>query len=89
MMFPLLVALAIAVPQLDNYMALIGCSTATIVTFIFPSILHTLCFWDKGLSRWQLISNAGILVFGVISFSCGTYSSIASIIQRFKNPNAP
>lgn len=77
--------LAIAIPQLDNYMALIGCSTATIVTFIFPPILHTICFWNEGLAKWQLILSTVTLLFGALSFASGTYSCILSIIKRFQN----
>lgn len=69
-------------------MALIGCSTATVVTFIVPTILHTLCFWNEGLSREHLVLNAMVFVFGVLSLVTGTFASVLSIIRRFQNPKA-
>ena len=83
-----IVALAVGIPQLDNYMALISSSTGTVVTFIFPPILHTLCFWNEGLKKWQLVLNSIYIVFGIFSFLCGTFSAILAIINRFENPNA-
>ncbi|XP_065055810.1 proton-coupled amino acid transporter 3-like [Rhopilema esculentum] len=76
---------AILVPQLDNVMGLIGSFSGALITFIFPPLLHTICFWNEGLSKYQLVANVCLLVFGVLTSVIGTFSSLIEIIRRFEH----
>lgn len=81
--------LGICIPQLDNFMALVGSISGVAVGLILPPLLNTLCFWRQGLSRLQLIINITIMVIGIFAFITGTLSTIYSIMHRYiHHPNA-
>ncbi|XP_057315670.1 proton-coupled amino acid transporter 1-like [Hydractinia symbiolongicarpus] len=75
--------LAICIPQLDNFMALVGSISGVAVGLILPPIFHTLCYWRQGLSRLQFALNIFITLIGIFAFITGTLATIYSIMHRF------
>lgn len=78
-------ALAITVPQLDNFVSLVGATFAAGLALIFPPILFTMCFWKSELSTSEILKNITISVLGIIGMVTGTYISIDAIIKGFRD----
>lgn len=76
--------LAITIPQLDNFMALIGSFCGALVALVLPPILHSLCFYNEGLTRWHLYINICITLFGIFGTISGTCTAFVAIIENFK-----
>jgi proton-coupled amino acid transporter len=75
-------ALAIAVPRIDLFIALVGAVASSMLAIIIPSALDLWVFWPiEGYSKTKLITNVIFLVFGVYIFLAGTYTSMRDIIQ--------
>eukprot|EP00794_Sanderia_malayensis_P019831 gene19831-21773_t len=75
--------MAVIVPQLDNFMALIGSFSGAIIALVLPPILHTLCFWNEGLTKWQFYVNILVTLTGIFGTVCGTLSAIIAIIENY------
>ena len=75
--------LGICIPQLDNFMALVGSVCGVAVGLVLPPILHILCYWNQGLSNAQLVLNVTITIIGVFACVTGTVSTIYSIMHRY------
>ena len=75
--------LGICIPQLDNFMALVGSVCGVSVGMILPPIIHALCFWNQGLTPRQLVIDVVIIGIGVFTFVTGFTSSLYSIFNRF------
>lgn len=80
--------LAMCIPQLDHFMALVGSVCGVAVGLILPPILHTLCFWNQGLTTRQLLLNSFITLTGVFTFVTGFGATMYAIFHRFAhNPD--
>ena len=80
----LLGVIAITIPQLDNFMALVGSLSGAAVALVLPPILHTLCFWNEGLTNRELHINILITIVGIVGSAAGTISAIFAIVHRFQ-----
>jgi len=76
-------ALAITIPQLDNFIALVGAISSSSIALVFPPLLHILCYWKEGISRLEITKNILISTLGVAGSILGTILSIEAIIQGF------
>ena len=76
-------ALAISIPQLDNFISLIGAIASAALALIFPPILNTMCFWNHGISKFEIVKNISISLFGIVGAVTGTFISIEAIIIGF------
>ena len=76
-------ALAISIPQLDNFISLIGAIASAALALIFPPILNTMCFWNHGISKFEIVKNISISLFGIVGAMTGTFISIEAIIIGF------
>ena len=76
-------ALAITIPQLDNFIALVGAISSSSIALVFPPLLHILCYWKEGISRLEITKNILIATLGVAGSILGTILSIEAIIQGF------
>lgn len=83
-MVTLTCALAITIPQLDNFISLIGATAAAALALIFPPILYTMCFWKYNISKFEIIKNITISTLGTIGAITGTWLSIEAIIVGFE-----
>lgn len=82
-MVTLTCALAITIPQLDNFIALVGAVSSSSIALVFPPLLHTLCFWDSGISKLEVTKNTLITILGIIGSVLGTIVSVLAIIEGF------
>jgi len=77
--------ISISIPQLDNFIALVGALGGTCIALILPPILHTLCYWDYGISYKQLIINFAIIMIGIFACFAGTIATVSSIMDNYIN----
>ncbi len=56
--------------------------SSSFLALVFPPILEIITYWPKA-SKWLIAKDALIMLFGIIVFSTGTYSSIDAIVASF------
>ncbi|GLH07336.1 Proton-coupled amino acid transporter-like protein pathetic [Gryllus bimaculatus] len=79
------VAVAAAIPNLGPFISLVGAVCLSTLGLMFPSIIEIVTYWENpGLGRlnWRLWKNILIIMFGILGFVTGTYSSINDIIKE-------
>ena len=91
---------ALAIPDLDGLITLIGAVASAALAFIFPPVLELLTFWSErppfltfhlnntrlAISWWFTVAKClAILLLGVVGSLSGTIFSIISIVQFFKD----
>lgn len=82
--FLFLGGLAIGIPQLDNFISLLGAVSSSALAIIFPPLLHIATFKGHGLSVCSAMKDIFIILIGVVGFLFGTYTSIIAIIKGFE-----
>lgn len=57
--------------------------SSSTLALIFPPVLELIVYWNEDLGKynWRLWKDVGIIVFGLLGFFFGTYTSIAQIIN--------
>ncbi|XP_065667524.1 proton-coupled amino acid transporter 1-like [Hydra vulgaris] len=78
---------AIAVPQIENFISLVGAISESIIGIIIPAIIHSLTFHNDGLSKLALGKNLFLILIGIAFLVIGTYSSIIAIVIGFRSSN--
>ena len=85
--------LALAVPDLDDLISLIGAVASSSLALIFPSILSILVFWKVrrnvrwlGCLPWPVWVTKDVLIclLGIIGTAFGTYAAMHSIVKYFQ-----
>ena len=71
------------VPDLEKFISLIGSVASASLALIFPPLFHILTFRKVGLSKFAYAKDILIILFGVIAFAFGGYTSVADIIKGF------
>lgn len=84
---PTSAALAASIPQLDNFIALIGAVASSGLAIIFPPLFHILTFRKNGLTILELIKDIFIMSVGVIAFAVGGYTAVTNIVKGFESSN--
>lgn len=79
------VALAVAVPTIGPFMALIGALCFALLGLIIPVFIEIVTYWDEGFGpgRWVLWKNALVVMFGLLALVFGTYTSMEDIIATY------
>ena len=80
--------MAVSIPQLDNFISLVGSISCTALAIIFPIFIHILTLTTEGDGRVPVgtfFKDASIMLMGVLMFMFGTYTSVARIIERYEN----
>lgn len=83
-----LVVIAAAIPNLGPFISLVGAVCLSTLGMIFPSIIELATYWEtEGLGRcyWLLWKNILIILFGILGFVTGTWTSIEEIIMEMWN----
>jgi proton-coupled amino acid transporter len=79
------VLLATAIPNLGAVISLVGAVSSSTLALIFPPLIEIITFWptdgEQKINRWLLAKNLFIMLFGVLGFGFGTYTSIENIIN--------
>ena len=80
--------MAVSIPQLDNFISLVGSISCTALAIIFPIFIHILTLTSEGDGRISVaifFKDAAIMLMGVLMFMFGTYTSVARIFERYEN----
>jgi len=76
-------SLAISVPQLDNFISLVGATFAAALALIFPPILYLMCFWQQKVTTIEILKVLTISFLGIVGMVTGTIISVEAIIEGF------
>lgn len=85
------VLLAVAIPNLDLFISLIGALCLSALGIAFPAIIQQCTYWYhcKGLSfAIMTLRNVLLVVFGILGLIVGTYVSLKGIVEHFADPDA-
>lgn len=83
--------IALAVPDLEDLIALIGAVASSSLALIFPALLEIAVFWPDRRERkfcfvfpWivWVVKDCLILLLGVVGLCFGAYASIANIVTN-------
>ncbi|XP_015928320.1 proton-coupled amino acid transporter 1 isoform X3 [Parasteatoda tepidariorum] len=78
--------MAIAIPNLDLLISLVGALASSSLALIFPPIIELVTVWNNNMSRKQLtliiIKDAAIITFGIFGCVIGTYTAIREIVDK-------
>lgn len=79
------VLLAVAVPTIGPFLALIGALCFSLLGLIIPVFIEFVTLWDDGFGKgnWIVWKNVIILIFGVLALIFGSYTSIIDIIKEY------
>lgn len=77
----LLAVLACVIPQLDNFISLVGALSSSALALIFPPVLHSLTL--PGSSKLIHAKNIAIALFGTVGGVFGTVMAIESIVNNY------
>ncbi|XP_076654637.1 proton-coupled amino acid transporter-like protein acs [Halictus rubicundus] len=78
--------LAIAIPQLDLFISLFGALCLSGLGLGFPAIIQTCTLWNVYGRTGRLLmvaKNMSLVLFGLLGFLVGTYTSLRDIIHSF------
>ncbi|XP_078044810.1 proton-coupled amino acid transporter-like protein acs [Augochlora pura] len=78
--------LAIAIPRLDLFISLFGALCLSGLGLAFPAIIQTCTLWSVYGRTGKLVmvaKNMSLVLFGLLGFVVGTYTSLRDIIQSF------
>jgi len=74
---------AVAIPNLGDYISLVGAVSSSVLALIFPAIIDLLVFHEdeqgKRMSMFCTLKNYFIILFGFVGFVAGTIVSIQQI----------
>ncbi|XP_040170575.1 proton-coupled amino acid transporter-like protein CG1139 isoform X1 [Anopheles arabiensis] len=75
--------LAAMIPNLGAVISLVGAVSSSTLALIFPPLIEIVTFWPDKLGRhyWVLWKDIAIMVFGILGFIFGTYTSVAQILN--------
>ncbi|XP_048505508.1 proton-coupled amino acid transporter-like protein CG1139 isoform X2 [Athalia rosae] len=77
---------AVAIPQLELFISLIGALSLSGLGLGFPAIIHTCAFWKVTHGSRKIImvaKNSFVVIFGILGLVAGTYTSLRDIVETF------
>ncbi|KAJ8667989.1 hypothetical protein QAD02_009652 [Eretmocerus hayati] len=79
------VLLAVAVPTIGPFIALIGAFCFSILGLLIPVFIETVTYWDIGFGKfnWVAMKNIIICVIGLMALSFGSQSAIRDILKMY------
>lgn len=86
--------LAVAVPNLESIIPLVGVTAGMLLAFVFPPILETIVFWrerkhhpqGRGRLYAHLTKNISLVMLGVVGLILGLWASTKHAIE---DPTTP
>ncbi|XP_011634322.1 proton-coupled amino acid transporter-like protein pathetic isoform X1 [Pogonomyrmex barbatus] len=84
-MVMLTVIVALAVPELDPFISLVGAVFFSTLGITIPAIVETVSCWEShlGAFKWRLWKNSILLVFSLLALIFGSWMSIVDIINAY------
>lgn len=70
------------IPNLGGIISLVGAVSSSTLALIFPPIVEIVTFWPDGLGRhnWIFWKDLLIILFGLLGFVFGTYTSLLHLL---------
>ena len=80
------VGLAIAVPTITPFVALIGAFFFSIVGLMCPVFIEVVTFWDQGFGKfnWRVWKNVVIVLAGLMALIFGSKLAIQDIVNEYR-----
>lgn len=78
--------MAIAIPNLDLFISLVGALSLSMLGITFPAFLECIVKWNKtsgAAKAFMIFKNVIIALIGVAGFIIGTSLSIKDIIKEY------
>lgn len=69
---------AIAIPDLGDFIALIGACASSLLALVFPPLIE--CLTMRSVSKLKLAKNIFMMSFGLMGGAFGTFTSIRSVL---------
>lgn len=81
----LTVIVALAIPNLDAFISLVGAVFFSFLGIAIPAIVETISCWEGhlGFLYWRLIKNIILFVFSMLALVTGSYVAINDIIKDY------
>ncbi|XP_070501979.1 proton-coupled amino acid transporter 1 isoform X1 [Chironomus tepperi] len=75
--------LAAMIPNLGAVISLVGAVSSSALALIFPPIIEIITFWPNKLGKynWILWKDIVIIIFGIMGFIFGTFTSVLQILH--------
>ncbi|XP_033224191.1 proton-coupled amino acid transporter-like protein pathetic [Belonocnema kinseyi] len=87
------VLLAVAVPSIGPFIALLGAFCFSILGLLVPVFVETVTYWDIGFGKgnWVAMKNVVITIIGLLALVFGSRSSLIDIVKELsvKSGNSP
>jgi len=78
-------AMAIFIPKIDLFISLVGAVSGSMLALVIPPIIDLILFWPaSGYSKFKLLKNVLIIIFGIYIFGAGTFVSVSDIVDFFE-----
>ncbi|XP_050342030.1 proton-coupled amino acid transporter-like protein pathetic [Nymphalis io] len=79
------VAFAVAFPNLELVISLVGAIFFSTLGLLIPATINTVYLWDKDLGKcnYVLIKNGIIIIISIVALVSGSYVSIIGMIEDF------
>jgi len=83
------VLIAIALPDLEPFISLVGAICFSILGLLCPAVIEIVTFWEEprywGFLRWRLLKNYLLCVLSVFALVSGTYASVRQIVDAYRH----
>ncbi|XP_054269461.1 proton-coupled amino acid transporter-like protein pathetic [Macrosteles quadrilineatus] len=83
------VVIAIALPDLEPFISLVGAICFSILGLLCPAVIEIATFWEEpeywGFLRWRLLKNYLLCLLSVFALVSGTYASVRQIIDSYQH----
>ncbi|CAL5203664.1 unnamed protein product [Lathyrus oleraceus] len=76
-----ILVLALSVPYFEHVLSLTGSLLSVAICLVFPCVFYLKIFWGK-ITRFLLVLNISLVIFGVLLGGMGTISSTKLILQK-------
>ncbi|GJQ79453.1 hypothetical protein Trydic_g16308 [Trypoxylus dichotomus] len=74
--------LAASIPLLGLFISLFGAFCLSALGIAFPAIMEICVNYSDNLTKWCLIKNLLLIIFGVVGLLAGSYSALSEIIVK-------
>lgn len=79
-------AIAVAVPNLDPIISLVGAVFFSVLGILVPAVIETVYCWPAlGKYNWILIKNVILSLFAILALVTGSIVSVEQIIEEYSS----
>lgn len=83
----LTVLIAVAVPDLEPFVGLVGALFSSTLVLFFPAVIELVTFWEDkaymGSYRWRVYKNVLLILMWLVVLVTGAKSSIGDIVDLY------